>query len=112
MRGLANTLERHHRVRILDEALVEAVRLSSRYISGRQLPDKSVSLLDTACANVAVGHSGIPAVVEDARRRIEQLDVAIGILQREQAVGADHTDQLAELENEKIDVSMPRAPRS
>ena len=105
MRGLANTLERHHRVRILDEALVEAVRLSSRYISGRQLPDKSVSLLDTACANVAVGHSGIPAVVEDARRRIEQLDVAIEILQREQAVGADHADQLSELDNEKADVT-------
>jgi type VI secretion system protein VasG len=105
MRGLASTLEHHHKVRILDEALVEAVRLSSRYISGRQLPDKSVSLLDTACANVAVGHSGIPAVVEDARRRIEQLDVAIRILEREQAVGADHADQIAEQERERAEVA-------
>jgi type VI secretion system protein VasG len=105
MRGLAGTLEQHHKVRILDEALEEAVRLSSRYISGRQLPDKAVSLLDTACANVAVGHSGIPAEIEDARRRIEQLDVAIGILHREEAVGSDHAEQLGELETEKAGVS-------
>ena len=99
MRGLADTLEQHHKVRILDEALEEAVRLSSRYISGRQLPDKAVSLLDTACASVAVGHSGIPAEIEDARRRIEQLDVAIDILNREEAVGSDHAEQLAELDD-------------
>jgi len=105
MRGLAHTLEQHHKVRILDEALEEAVRLSSRYISGRQLPDKAVSLLDTACANVAIGHSGIPAEIEDARRRIEQLDVAIGILHREEAVGSDHAEQLTELANEKAGVS-------
>ena len=105
MRGLAGTLEAHHKVRILDEALVDAVRLSMRYISGRQLPDKAVSLLDTASANVAVGHSGVPAVIEDARRRIEQLDVAIATLQREQATGADHSEQLAELETEKADVA-------
>jgi type VI secretion system protein VasG len=108
MRGLADTLEAHHKVRILDEALVEAVRLSMRYISGRQLPDKAVSLLDTASANVAVGHSGVPAVIEDARRRMEQLDVAIGILQREQAVGADHTEQMMELNSEKVEVEVER----
>ena len=105
MRGLASTLEAHHKVRILDEALVDAVRLSMRYISGRQLPDKAVSLLDTASANVAVGHSGVPAVIEDARRRIEQLDVAIGTLTREQATGADHSEQLAELDAEKTEVA-------
>jgi len=105
MRGLAHTLEQHHKVRILDEALEEAVHLSSRYISGRQLPDKAVSLLDTACANVAIGHSGIPAEIEDARRRIEQLDVAIAILNREEAVGSDHAEQLTELANEKSGVS-------
>ena len=104
MRGLAATLEHHHKVRILDEALAEAVRLSSRYISGRQLPDKAVSLLDTACANVAVGHSGIPAEIEDARRRLEQIKVATDILHREQSIGADHSEQLAELAQENADV--------
>ena len=83
MRGLAATLEKHHQVRILDEAVVDAVQLSHRYISGRQLPDKSVSLLDTACAGVAIGHAATPPAVEDARRRIEQLKVAIDILDRE-----------------------------
>ena len=75
MRGLVETLEKHHQVRILDEAVVDAVRLSHRYISGRQLPDKSVSLLDTACARVAIGHAAVPPAVEDCRRRIEQLTV-------------------------------------
>ncbi len=90
MRGLVATLEKHHGVRILDEAVVEAVRLSNRYISGRQLPDKSVSLLDTACARVNMSLSATPPEIEDSRRRIEQLDVAIGILERERATGADH----------------------
>ena len=65
MRGLIDTLERHHGVRILNEAVVDAVRLSNRYISGRQLPDKSVSLLDTACARVAIGHAATPPAIED-----------------------------------------------
>ena len=69
MRGLIDTLERHHGVRILNEAVVDAVRLSNRYISGRQLPDKSVSLLDTACARVAMSHAATPPPVEDRRRR-------------------------------------------
>ena len=69
MRGLVETLEQHHGVRILDEAVGDAVRLSHRYISGRQLPDKSVSLLDTACARVAIGHAATPPAVEDCRRR-------------------------------------------
>ena len=68
MRGLAATLEKHHKVRILDEAVEEAVKLSHRYITGRQLPDKSVSLLDTACARVAIGQAATPAAVEDCRR--------------------------------------------
>src|SRR5947208_10784850 len=71
MRGLAEALENHHRVRILAEAVEDAVRLSHRYISGRQLPDKSVSVLDTACARVAIGQGATPASVEDAQRRIE-----------------------------------------
>ena len=75
MRGLIETLERHHGVRILNEGVVDAVRLSNRYITGRQLPDKSVSLLDTACARVAMSHAATPPPVEDRRRRDEQLGV-------------------------------------
>jgi type VI secretion system protein VasG len=74
---------------------VEAsVKLSARYLSGRQLPDKSVSLLDTACARVALGQAATPPAVEDARRRIESLKVEIGILERESATGARHADRL------------------
>ena len=68
MRGVASTLEKHHRVQVLDEALEAAVKLSHRYIPARQLPDKSVSLLDTACARVAISQHAVPAEVEDSRR--------------------------------------------
>jgi type VI secretion system protein VasG len=87
MRGLASTLEKHHRIQILDEALEAAVKLSHRYIPARQLPDKAVSLLDTACARVAISHHAVPAEVEDCRKRIEALEIEIGIIQREDAVG-------------------------
>jgi len=100
LRGMVHSLEGHHGVRILDEALREAVRLSQRYITGRQLPDKAVSVLDTACAKVAIGQAATPSSVEDRRRRIEQLRVAIGILQREQALGTDHAERMAGLESE------------
>jgi type VI secretion system protein VasG len=101
MRGLVSTLEKHHQVRILDEAVTDAVRLSHRYISGRQLPDKAVSLLDTASARVAIGHSAVPAAVEDCRRRISQVRTAIEILQREKSAGVDHAKRLDELQQEK-----------
>ena len=101
MRGLIGTLEKHHKVRILDEAVVDAVRLSQRYISGRQLPDKSVSLLDTACARVAISHSATPPAIEDCRRRIDQLQVAIDILHRENLTGIDHQAKLDELAEAK-----------
>ena len=101
MRGLVAILEKHHRIRILDEAVVDSVRLSHRYISGRQLPDKSVSLLDTACARVAIGHAATPPAVEDCRRRIDQLQVAIDILDRENATGLDHRSRLDELAEAK-----------
>jgi type VI secretion system protein VasG len=90
MRGLTETLENHHKTRILEEAVEDAVRLSNRYISGRQLPDKAVSVLDTACARVAIGQAATPPPLEDARRRIDQLGVEIGALEREAATGADH----------------------
>ncbi len=101
MRGLTETLEKHHNTRILDEAVEDAVRLSHRYISGRQLPDKSVSVLDTACARVAIGLSAIPASVEDAQRRITQLGVEIGALERESITGTDHQKRIDELKAEK-----------
>lgn len=101
MRGLAATLEKHHNLRILDEAIQDAVRLSHRYITGRQLPDKAVSLLDTACARVAIGHSAVPPALEDLRRQIDQLEVQIGILRREAATGAAHDERLAALTAEK-----------
>lgn len=89
MRGVASTMEKHHQVQILDEALEAAVKLSHRYIPSRQLPDKSVSLLDTACARVAVSLHATPAQVDDSARRIESLQVEAGIIEREAAVGLD-----------------------
>ena len=89
MRGIALPLEKHHRVQILDEAIEAAVRLSHRYIPARQLPDKSVSLLDTAAARVAVSQHAVPAMVDDCRRRIQSLETERAIIAREAAVGID-----------------------
>lgn len=89
MRGVASTMEAHHKVQILDEALEAAVKLSHRYIPARQLPDKSVSLLDTACARVAVSLHAVPAEVDDSRRRIEALTTELAIISRESAIGVD-----------------------
>jgi len=93
LRGLASTLENHHRVQLLDEGLEAAVRLSHRYIPARQLPDKAVSLLDTACARVAISQSSEPAEVEDCRRRIEALETELGIIGRETAVGVETAER-------------------
>ncbi len=101
MRGLCFTLEKHHKVRVMDEAVVDAVKLSHRYITDRQLPDKCVSLLDTSCAKVAIGHNATPAVLEDCRREIDHLAVEIGILEREAATGAAHDQRLHELKDKK-----------
>lgn len=102
MRGLLEKMESHHNVRILDEAIVECVKLSHRYITGRQLPDKSVSVLDTACAKVAIGQGATPASIEDANRRIQHLTSEINSLERETVTGAEHDERLNEL-NEKRD---------
>ena len=103
MRGLTGMLEKHHNVRILDEAVADAVKLSHRYITGRQLPDKSVSVLDTACAKVAIGQGATPPAVEDATRRIARHAVEIGALEREAITGADHAERLGELRQAKTD---------
>ncbi len=97
MRGLTEALENHHQVRVLDEAVEAAVRLSHRYITGRQLPDKAVSVLDTACARVAIGQAATPPPIEDAQRRIAQMTVEISALEREEVTGADHHKRLGEL---------------
>ena len=93
MRGVASTMEAHHRVQVLDEALEAAVRLSHRYIPARQLPDKSVSLLDTACARVAISQSAMPPEVDDSRRRIEALETELEIIGRETAVGVNTAER-------------------
>jgi type VI secretion system protein VasG len=93
MRGMASTLETHHKVSILDEALEAAVKLSHRYIPARQLPDKAVSLLDTACARVAISQSAVPAEVEDCRGRIAGLEVELEIIGREKAGGWETADR-------------------
>ncbi|MCP4786105.1 MAG: type VI secretion system ATPase TssH, partial [Fuerstiella sp.] len=101
MRGLVDTLQDHHKIEILNEAVEDSVKLSSRYISGRQLPDKSVSLLDTACARVAIGHTTIPPAVEDCQRTIDRITTAIEVLERETATGTDHSKELDALNLKK-----------
>ena len=98
LRGMAPLMEKHFGVRVHDEAITEAVRLSHRYISGRQLPDKAIGVLDTACAKVALGRDAAPARLEDLTRRIERIDAERAALDREQAAGeGTHTARLAEL---------------
>jgi type VI secretion system protein VasG len=101
MRGVVGTFERHHKVRILDEAVEAAVRLSHRYMSGRQLPDKSVSVLDTASARVALSLVATPPAIEDIERHLAQVDTEFGILERESVAGGDHAERLAALRDEK-----------
>ena len=101
MRGVVPTLEQHHGVRLLDEAVEAAVRLSHRYITGRQLPDKAVSVLDTACARVSLSQTGVPPAIEDARARIAELDRRIDALDRESAAGMEHGDRVETLEKSR-----------
>lgn len=98
LRGVAGVLEQHHKVQILDEAIEAAVALSHRYIPARQLPDKAVSLLDTACARVAISQHATPAEVEDILRRRQALEVERGIIGREGAIGIEVTDRQARVE--------------
>ncbi|GAB3052390.1 type VI secretion system ATPase TssH [Stenotrophomonas tumulicola] len=93
LRGMVPLMEKHFGIRVLDEAVTEAVRLSHRYISGRQLPDKAVSVLDTACAKVALGQSATPAIIEDTQRLLERLAAELTALEREVAGGARHHDE-------------------
>jgi len=98
VRGVASVLEAHHRVQVLDEAIEAAVRLSHRYIPARQLPDKAISLLDTACARVAISQHAVPPQLEDCRRQIEALETELRIIGREEAVGIDVAERRASAE--------------
>ncbi|MEW5787865.1 MAG: type VI secretion system ATPase TssH [Pseudomonadota bacterium] len=97
LRGMVPLMEKHFAIRILDEAVTEAVRLSHRYISGRQLPDKAIGLLDTACAKVALGQSATPALMDETAKRLGRERAERAALEREQAVGRGHDARLAEL---------------
>jgi type VI secretion system protein VasG len=98
LRGMAPLMEKHFGVRVYDEAITEAVRLSHRYISGRQLPDKAISVLDTACAKVALGRDAAPAAIEDLARRLERMAAEAAALERERAAGHPaHGTRLTEL---------------
>src|SRR5260370_35220998 len=101
MRGIVGPLEKHHKVRILDEGVNAAVTFSHRYIAGRQLPDKAVSVLDTACARLALGQSAVPPAIEDARRQLDDLEVQERVLTQESRVGADHSERLAAIAETK-----------
>ncbi|MDP9994665.1 type VI secretion system protein VasG [Variovorax boronicumulans] len=101
LRGMVPLMEKHFNIRVLDEAITEAVRLSHRYISGRQLPDKAVSVLDTACAKVALGQSATPALIEEANRGLERIEAESAALVRDTAAGGRHEARLAELAEKK-----------
>ena len=102
MRGIVPALEKHHDLRILHEAVTATVRLSHRYLAGRQLPDKAVSVLDTACARLSLGQNTIPPPIEDATRRIDDLKVQKQILERETAVGEQHAERLGVIEEQLV----------
>src|ERR1700728_201954 len=104
LRGIVPSLEKHHKVRILDEGLTAAVHLSHRYLAGRQLPDKAVSILDTACARLALGQSATPPAIEDSVRQIDDLAVQQRILERELAVGTDHRERLQEIATKSAEI--------
>jgi len=105
MRGVVTFLEKHHGVRILDEGVEAAVRLSHRYVAGRQLPDKAVSVLDTACAKLSLGQNSTPAPIEDLQRRLDDLEVQERVLNREQAVDTDHSARLAKIVAERAEAT-------
>ena len=100
MRGLLPIMANHHNVLISDKALQASVTLSSRYINGRQLPDKSVSLLDTACARVAMSQASTPGAVETLQRKDQQLSAQIKLLINEEKTGVCHRKNLIALNKE------------
>ncbi|WP_020409564.1 type VI secretion system ATPase TssH [Hahella ganghwensis] len=102
LRGISKTLAVHHNVRISDDAIMQAVKLSARYIPARQLPDKAVSLLDTACARVSLSQSATPSLIEDTRRRIQQIDTNLELIAQENVSTGAYQDALDELRAERL----------
>ncbi|PTD96282.1 type VI secretion system ATPase TssH [Pseudothauera lacus] len=100
LRGMVPLMEAHFGIRVLDDAVTEAVRLSHRYISGRQLPDKAISVLDTACARVALAHSATPAHIDSAEKRLDCLRAEVAALRRETLSGGAHKPRLDELQTQ------------
>ncbi|MGC0773945.1 MAG: type VI secretion system ATPase TssH [Candidatus Acidiferrum sp.] len=105
LRGIVGSLETHHNVRILDEAVRSATKFSHRYLAGRQLPDKAVSVMDTACARLSLGQNATPPMIEDALRQVDDLEVQQRVLEREAAVGVDHSERLAAIAKQKTEVA-------
>jgi type VI secretion system protein VasG len=103
IRSVAPMMEAHHNVVVLDEAVAAAVTLSQRYVPARQLPDKAVSLLDTACARVAVSQHATPAAVEDKRRKVELLEVEREVVAREASGQYRADDRLERIDEELVD---------
>ncbi len=108
LRGMVATLEKHHNVEIGDDAVRDAVKLSHRYISGRQLPDKAISVLDTACARVAVGQNGVPPELENLEREIANAQTQLRIYRREVAAGRDHASAIQSLSAEMAGLQQSR----
>jgi type VI secretion system protein VasG len=100
LRGILAPMEAHHQVRISDEAIVAAVTLSARYIPARQLPDKAVSLLDTACARVAVSQAAIPARIADLQQKIAALETEIAAKEAERDLGDTDEERIREAQAE------------
>ena len=101
MRSVSPMLEKHHNVRILDEGLSAAVKLSHRYLADRQLPDKAVSVLDTACARLSLGQNATPPAIEDLQREIDDCTVQLRVLEREAALGTDHAERIENVSKQK-----------
>ncbi|PHV22396.1 type VI secretion system ATPase TssH [Janthinobacterium sp. BJB446] len=101
LRGMAPLMEKHFNVRIYDEAITEAVRLSHRYIMGRQLPDKAISVLDTACAKVALGQNATPALLENLVKKLDRIDAEVATLEREEKSGGNHPVRLKDLRTQR-----------
>lgn len=97
LRGLTPALEKHHGVWIMDEALQAAVRLSHRYIPARQLPDKAISLLDTACARVAVEQFSQPKELQQLIFQSETAQTELSSLEKAQHFGKEQGDRPQQL---------------
>ena len=104
MRAVVPSLESHHKVHILDSGMEAAVRLSHRYLADRQLPDKAVSVLDTACARLALGQSATPGPIEDVKRNLDDLALQERVLSREQTVGANHEERLTAISRSRAEL--------